>query len=74
MAGISSNGPCRAGRAWICARPQRPAWGWLLAAALNRAFAGDGITHTSNSLWGFGLPFLLGTQDFFHNFFLNFFF
>lgn len=41
-----------------------PAWGWILAAALNRAFAGDGITHTSNSLRGFGLPFLLKTHDF----------
>lgn len=34
---------------WMNARPRRPALGWMLAAAINRAFAGDGITHTRSS-------------------------
>lgn len=34
---------------WMDARPRRPALGWMLAAAINRAFAGDGITHTRSS-------------------------
>lgn len=63
-AGISSSSPCRAGRPWIYARPRRPAWGWMLAAAPKRAFAGDRITHTSSSLRGFGLEFLPKTHDF----------